>query len=84
MAGETHHVPTRRQPNAVDIIGLVPFGLGAGSPRDGAQAAMRAERKCRHSICVQAPVEIDSKKSCRVAQAGGGGNLRAASIYIVR
>jgi hypothetical protein len=31
MAGETHHVPTRRQPNAVEIIGLVPFGLGVFS-----------------------------------------------------
>lgn len=28
MAEETQHVPTRRQPNWVEIIGLVPFGLG--------------------------------------------------------
>lgn len=27
MAGEAHQVPTRRQPNAVEIIGLAPFGL---------------------------------------------------------
>lgn len=28
MIRETHHDPTRRQPNVLEIIGLAPFGLG--------------------------------------------------------